>query len=69
VEINCECFICGKRPSEFGIVADGLECDDCMNVPKYKRLKESLRMEHLYIVRLELYQAYISEVINFVSET
>lgn len=37
-----------------------------MNEPRFRKLKLKLRMDKIHIVRLELYEKYIKDVIDFV---
>jgi hypothetical protein len=47
------CFHCHLRPSEFGHVADGIECEFCLNDRHTKHLKDALRMPNINIVYIE----------------
>lgn len=44
------CFHCNVRPSQFGLIADGLACEICQKNPKLAKLKIGLEMEKIKIV-------------------
>lgn len=47
------CFHCHVRPSHLGLVADGIECDYCLNNNNLRSLKDSLRMPNIKIVYVD----------------
>lgn len=57
------CFHCHVRPSHLGLIADGIECDYCLNNDKLLSLKNSLRMPNIKIIHVDK-NSIIDSVIN-----